>query len=331
MAPDAPPLVLVNPRASRIGDAARRQRLVGDVAAAVRTRTGAEPEIVIPDGPTEARASLLGAAEPPMRSLVVVAGGDGTVREATHDLAGSAVSLGIVPLGTANLFAASVGVPLDARQAIDAIASGGVRSVDLGRARWSAHDGGVGEGPFAVACGTGFDARLMASTSATAKRRLGRYGYFATALRMLGDVRGFEARIDVDGDRRTLEAIAILVANSGQLVPGLLRPALPIRVEDGLLDIFVVAAGGLVGAAIGGLEAVARRSLGPSTTGRSVRLRGAHIRIETEPAEPIEVDGDVVGSGWLEASSVPSALRVIVGQRRRGQASARRARHDTSR
>jgi diacylglycerol kinase family enzyme len=61
-------------------------------------------------------------------------------------------------------------------------------------------------------------------------------------------------------------------------------------------------------------------------TGRSIRLRGARVRIETTPTQPIEVDGDVVGGGWLEAGSMPQALRVIVAQR--GRARAGVARHD---
>jgi diacylglycerol kinase family enzyme len=319
--------LLLNPHASRLADRSARDRLIDEVSAAVRRRTGTEPEIAVPESVEAARATLVGATGPVGRDLVVVAGGDGTVREATHDLAGSGVALGIVPLGTANLFAASVGVPLDRRRAIDAIAAGGVRSVDLGQAHWSA-DGVAGQGIFAVASGVGFDARLMAATSATAKRRLGRYGYFATAARMLGDVRAFDATVEVDDDRMTLEAVAIIVANAGQLIPGLLRPALPIRVEDGLLDVFVVAAGGLPGAAVGALEAIVRRSLGRSATGRSIRLRGARVRIESSPPQPIEVDGDVVGAGVLEADSMPSVLRVIIAPSRRGRASVGGERHD---
>jgi diacylglycerol kinase family enzyme len=325
MVRDRRPLLLLNPHASRLADPSTRDRLVDEVVVAIRQRMGKEPAVIIPETVQDARATLLEATGPHGRDLVVVAGGDGTVREATHDLAGSTVALGIVPLGTANLFAASVGVPLDRRRAIEVIASGRPRSVDLGRARW-ATEGGVGEGIFAVASGVGFDARLMAATSATAKRRLGRYGYFATAARMLGEVHGFDAIVDVDGDRQEVRSVAIIVANAGQLIPGLLRPALPIRVADGLLDVFVIAAGGLPGATVGALEAVVRRSLGRSLTGRSIRLRGARVRIDTTPTQPIEVDGDVVGGGWLEAGSMPQALRVIVAQR--GRARAGVARHD---
>lgn len=311
MAAGAAPLVLVNPAASRLTDPARRDRLVRDVSAAVGRRTGRQPEVAIPRGIDEARAWLTGSADAG-RELVVVAGGDGTVREATHDLAGSGVALAIVPLGTANLFAASVGVPLDPDRAVETIASGGLRSVDLGRARWAGSDGGRHERVFAVACGAGFDARLIAATGSVAKRRLGRYGYFATALRLIGDVRGFGVNLEVDGQVHDLTVVAVIVANAGELIPGLVRPALPIRVADGLLDVFVVAAGGLPGAIVGGLEVVGRRSLGRSRTGRSVRLRGASVRLETRPAQPLEVDGDLIGEGWLEASVMPRALRVVV-------------------
>ena len=238
------------------------------------------------------------------------------------------MALGIVPLGTANLFAASVGIPLDAGRAIATIAEGRVRPVDIGRARWSGADGEVEERLFAVACGVGFDARLMAATSSATKRRFGRYGYFMTAVRMLPSVRGFDASIVVDGDLHELEAVAVLVANAGQLIPGLVRPALPIRVADGLLDVIVVAAGGLGGATIGAIEALARRSIGRSATGRSLRLRGAEVLVETSPAQPLEVDGDVVGVGSLRAACLPSALRIVVPRARLGHAGVLATRQD---
>jgi diacylglycerol kinase family enzyme len=307
--------VLVNPAASRLAAPPRRERLVADLAAAVRARTGSDPEVTVAASLADAKARLeLAAVEG--RELVVVAGGDGTVREAVHDLAGSDVVLGVVPLGTANLFAAAVGIPLDPSRAVSTITDGPVRSVDLGRARWVHADGGIEDRVFAVACGAGFDARIMKATSSTTKRRLGRYGYFATAVRLIGELHGFDARIEVDGDRYELEAVAVIIANAGELIPGLVRPALPVRVADGLLDVVVIAASGLPGAAVGALEALTRRSLGRSATGRSVRLRGALVRVETNPPQPLEIDGDPVGASWLEARSLPASLRVVVAAAR---------------
>ncbi len=305
------PLVLVNPAASRLADVQRRDELVADLDMAVRLRAGVSPLIVMAADLAEARAWLAGA-EAAGRRLVVVAGGDGSVREAANELAGTGIALGIIPLGTANLFAASVGIPLESTKAIAAVAHGRVRSIDLGRARWQDADGGIEERVFVVACGTGFDARLMEATTSGAKRRLGRYGYFVTGARMLGAIRGFDAVVEVDDHRHVLEAIAIIVANTGQLIPGLVRPARPIRVTDGLLDVIVIAAGGPVGATVGAIEAVARRSIGRSRTGRSLRMLGASVRVETTPAQPLEIDGDPVGAGSLEATSLPAALQVIV-------------------
>jgi len=323
------PLILVNPTASRLADDGRRARIVADIEAAVVARTGVAADVETAVSIDDARASLERAADE-RRALVVVAGGDGTVREAAHDLAGSGIGLGIVPLGTANLFAASVGIPLAASRAIATIAEGRFRSVDIGRARWTRADGDTEERLFAVACGAGFDARLMAATSSGAKRRFGRYGYFMTAVGMLPSIRGFEASIVVDGERHELEAVAVLIANAGQLIPGVVRPALPIRVADGLLDVIVVAAGGLGGAAIGAMEALGRRALGRSATGRSLRLLGAHVRVETSPAQQLEVDGDVVGVGALEAACLPSALRIVVPRVRDSRAGPPARPHDTA-
>jgi len=152
----------------------------------------------------------------------------------------------------------------------------------------------------------------MAATGHDAKRHLGRYGYFAAALGLLRHVQGVPVRLEVDGEEDRLRAIQVLAANGGELVPGLLRPALRIDPGDGLLDVFVVEGHGLRDGIVGGLEAILRRGTGVSRTGRSRRLRGLRVRATSDPPLPVEVDGDVVGAGWFEAECLPRALRVVV-------------------
>ncbi len=99
-------LVLVNPRASRMMDPARREQVIAAVSAAVRQRTGRVP--VIETGSlAAARKALAAATEAP---LVVVVGGDGTVREAAAALVGRETPMAIVPGGTGNVLAGAIGI-----------------------------------------------------------------------------------------------------------------------------------------------------------------------------------------------------------------------------
>src|SRR5215213_3698819 len=113
------PLVVVNPRASRLHDPARRTEIVGAVARAVRARTGSAP--LIEDGDLVATAATLARmASPP---LVVAVGGDGTIRQAAAALAGTGIPLAVVPGGTGNVLAGSLGLGGVGR-ALDAIRRG---------------------------------------------------------------------------------------------------------------------------------------------------------------------------------------------------------------
>ena len=181
-----PPVVVVNPVASRVADSSRRGRLVESVVAAVEARTGQTP-IVVDASPEAAREALTeaGARAAP---LAVIVGGDGTIREAASALAGAGVPIAIVPAGTGNVFAAALGIPRRAIDAIRLIGEGRPVAVDLGSASW----GGIVDGrqldpegsmAFAVACGIGFDARVMSTASTELKRRLGFFAYVVATLR----------------------------------------------------------------------------------------------------------------------------------------------------
>ena len=98
----------------------------------------------------------------------------------------------------------------------------------------------------------------------------------------------------------------------GQLVPGRLGLRLPLDPSDGLLDLIVVSASSPVGGLQGLADQLRRTKLGGGSGDASIRLRGHKIRIEPELPMALEVDGDHVGSGALEARVMPGALQVLV-------------------
>jgi diacylglycerol kinase (ATP) len=326
-----PVVVIVNPLASRIRNARRGASIVASVDEWVRTVTGGAPITVRADD----AASIDAAGPDAIRtgaSLVVAVGGDGTVAALTAELAGSGIPLAIVPAGTGNVLATALGIPDSPARALKAMMTGVRREIDLGVAVLPVLEAGgpgtvaaIGTGPdassgpsdgpsrlFAVAAGVGWDARVMAATVGPHKHRLGRLAYWVAALGLLGEMRPVPYVIDVDGARLELEATVALVANAGELIPGLVRPRLAIVPDDGLLDLLVLRVASVAGGIRGALELLDRTELGGSPSGAAVRARGRVIRIEARPAQPRQVDGDGEGVGMLEARVRPGALQVVV-------------------
>ncbi len=121
-------------------------------------------------------------------------GGDGTTMQAAAALVGTDVRLGVIPGGTGNLLAGNMRIPAAPTRAARVLAANRVQAIDLGRME---RPDGVHY--FAVACGAGYDARVMAATHATHKRRWGMAAYVATTFRLMDELRCCRHRIT---DRR---------------------------------------------------------------------------------------------------------------------------------
>ncbi len=309
--------LIVSPFASRVRDARVRARVTSAAVAAMRDRGASEVEVMEAGDPATIRA----ASEAAVRAgcgLVVLAGGDGTVRDASAPLASTGIAIGIVPCGTGNLYATAIGIPRGLDDAVAAIRTGRPAPHDLGVVRLAASSALAGatasaEEPmaFVAACGTGLDARLIAATSRESKRRYGVAAYFLSASRLLGHLAPQPTILTVDGVRTELESVVVLVANCGEPIPGVLRPRLPIEPDDGRLHVFVLPRGGIVGGIRGVLELMTAEAAGISPSGAAIRLAGTSVQVEVAPAGPIQVDGDAFPPATLDATLLPGALAVI--------------------
>ena len=301
-------LVLMSPAAGPSGRGSKRQKLQIALENALAKR-GDSVEFP-PTSSAEESAAILRAAPAAGYDLAVVAGGDGTVRLAVNALAKTSLPLGIVPLGTGNLLAATLGIPRDPLVAAARLEKARPLTIDTGRLV----AGDVREA-FAVAVGAGFDARVMSSTGSGLKARFGVMAYFATVLRMLPSLPASDTEIVVDGRTFHMPTVAVLVANCGQIIPGLLGPRAPLDPTDGLLDVIAIRSGNfltaLPRAAGSALDSLFRSEMGFG--GQSLRQRGSRITVTTTPAEPIQADGDTlnVSTGRFTATVEPASLTVL--------------------
>ncbi len=236
--------------------------------------------------------------------IIAVYGGDGTTMRAVRGFVGREVVLGLIPGGTGNLLARNLRIPRSPTRAAELLATGRPRAIDLGRVE---RQDGVHY--FAVNCVAGFDAELMAATSEQAKRRWGMGAYVARAWQKLGDVASVPHRIVVDGDALETSAASVLVANCGELIPPLLKLKQDIAPDDGLLDVVVLNATGIV-EGMGVLwELMAGAGNG---TGRIEYSRWHRVTVETDPSRLVQLDGEPAGRTPVIAEVMPGAIRVLV-------------------
>src|SRR5258705_8171559 len=161
--------------------------------------------------PEDPGAGMAEAALAAGVQLVAICGGDGTIMACLGTLAGKDVPVALLPLGTGNLLARNLGVPIELADALAVAVRGEDRRIDLGR---------VGDQPFSVMAGIGFDAAMMADASGGMKKFSGWPAYVVSGLRHLRDpVMRVQLRID-DNPPMRRPARTVLVGNVGRLQGG---------------------------------------------------------------------------------------------------------------
>ena len=219
--------------------------------------------------------------------IAVAVGGDGAVFQVVNSIAGSETMLGIIPKGTGNLLAGNLGIAADVDKAVKVLLEGAPRQIDLGRVKIKGADR-----DFAVACGVGFDAKVMDATDPNQKRRWGKLAYVAAAVREGRKVKEVSHEITIDGRTITTAAAQVFIANFGR-IGSLVEPRRRVIPDDGKFDVFVVRAGGPIEGMLAGWTALSQR-----TARRDRRRTGApdtglrdHREIEAATARRDRRDG----------------------------------------
>jgi diacylglycerol kinase (ATP) len=293
-------LLIANPAAARTARDA-----VNTVTSTLRG-AGWEVEVLATGGPGDARElAQYGVSEGV--DVVTVFGGDGTTMQAAAALVGTDVALGVIPGGTGNLLAGNLRIPASPARAARALVTARPRLFDLGRMERSS-----GSQYFAVACGAGYDARVMAATLSEQKRRWGMAAYVATSLRLITDIQSTVHLITIDGIEYEAHASMVLVANCGEVIPPLVRLGPGITPDDGLLDVVVMRADNF-SQSIRAVWDLLR--VGPGAPGAGTYVghaKGREIRVESERIQPVQLDGEPGGETPFTVSVVPNAIRIMV-------------------
>jgi diacylglycerol kinase (ATP) len=231
------------------------------------------------------------------------------VGAAANAVAGSEAVLAIVPLGTSNDVARSLGIPPDPVEAVQLIRQGQVSAVDVGRVQLQGSTDRVLVNAATIGLNVGF---AEVASRSSVRDRLGRLTYPFAAARALRGYEPFQCRLEYEGRGRSLPAVHVSVSNApvfggvlGMRVPGA-------DMTDGLLDVIVIERLSITRLAL----AVADNLVGRHRPVHRVHtLRVRSIRASVAGRKAIAVDGEVVGELPATFEVQPAALRVVVPRR----------------
>lgn len=277
--------VILNPRAR----SERAQNLVEELR-----RLFPEAELLLTEAAGDARRLAAQAARDGFR-VVVAAGGDGTVNEVVNGLAGGGAALGVLPLGTMNVFAKEHGIPARIEDAIAVIRGGVMREIDLGAAN-DAH--------FIQLAGVGLDAQVVKQTDWESKKRFGALSYLISAAQVVSRT---PPKLVIESGGATQEGLFVLVGN-GRYYGAKLVLFPDAKTDDGLLDVLVFKKLGYLDIA---------RYLGAVLIGAHTKLADVEyfqtdaLRVHSEDEVPVEVDGELSGVAPVNFR-VTGRLRICV-------------------
>jgi len=276
-------LVIVNPTAG----GGRAARLLPWLHERLAARPDARVEVTGRAGDAERLAASVAQSQP---GRIVAVGGDGTVQEVVNGIMASeaiGASLGIVPVGSGNDLARSVGLPRDPAAAWTVAIGRGERSIDLmhatsgdGRERWFGSAGGIG-----------FDAQVAAEMASRSGWQRGRAGYLLTTLSELRRFDNRSVELRMDGVVTTAQVLFVAVAN-GEYYGGGMRITPGARVDDGMLDLCIV--GNI--SRLTALAQLANLYRGTHVNHPQVEVqRGRSVSITGDPATLVHLDGEPFG------------------------------------
>lgn len=231
--------------------------------------------------------------------LVIIGGGDGTLNAAIDGLISTGLPLGILPLGTANDLARTLGIPTALPEACQVIAGGQIKQIDVGK---------VNDKYFFNVASLGLSVQITQNLTKEAKRRWGVLAYAATTLRVIWQSRPFRAEILLQGENIRVQTIQIAIGN-GRHYGGGMVVAEDAAIDDQRLDLYSLETKQWW--QILALLPTMRQGNHAILPGVRV-LQGQEIEIRTAKPRSINTDGEITTRTPAKFSVLPQAIRVLV-------------------
>lgn len=235
---------------------------------------------------------------------IIASGGDGTLSEAATAVVGSNIPFGIISRGTANAFATALGIPDTIPGACSVILQGITRSVDA--AYCNGH-------PLVLLAGIGFEAETIEKADREAKNRFGVLAYILAGLQQMRCFKTFDVEIETEDKIIKTSAAAVTVANAAPPTSVFAQGPAGIIVDDGLLDLTIVAPANKAAAIAATFHLFQSASAGNAAERDDIGyLRAKQFKITTDPPQKVVVDGELLGTTPIEIGCVPAGLNIFV-------------------
>jgi diacylglycerol kinase family enzyme len=233
---------------------------------------------------------------------VAAAGGDGMVAAVAHTLIGTDTPLGILPLGTGNLVARELGIPLEIADAVNLLADNPKpKPIDAMR---------ITGKTYLLNAGVGVNAEVIDQTSRLGKSLFGRTAYVGTAVWKALQAKTHKIEITIDGETHTHSATDVLISNCGILARALYPNGPDIRADDGLLDIGVIRMKSPLEYPwyylLRWIAPKRVNTINIETTARQ------SVTIRCHKPIVVQADGDVIGTTPVTIELLPLAVTILV-------------------
>jgi diacylglycerol kinase (ATP) len=296
LTPDFQVLILYNPAAGQSLNLAATL----DRVAKLWRDLGWQVDVAATNAPGDATKRARQAATDGYNA-VIAAGGDGTVNEVMNGLIGTNTALGTLPLGTVNIWAREMGLPMDMLKAAASLAKSDLTKIDVGMA---------GDRYFLLMAGIGFDAAVTETVCARDKKRLGAVAYVKQAIQVAWNFRGVRLKLRIDGKRVRGQILMVVIGNS-QLYGGVLKLTAHATVNDGKLDVCVIRGQGMLSAPQR-LASIFARHYNRDPQLQYYQAQQIEIHAQRDKVLPVQVDGDYLGKTPMNFRVVPDRLWILV-------------------
>jgi len=288
-------LIIVNPDAGRVGS---HRRHLDRVVAALQRRGCT---VVVRDaGPVPGAAEHLARTAEPEFDVIVAAGGDGTIAAVVNGIAESPRPIAVLPLGTANVLAAEIGLPRRAADRAAVIATGPAQPIWPGR---------IGGRLFVTSASSGFDADIVATVDARLKRRGGRLAFVWASLVCLWHYRERQLTVRANGAEHHAAAV---IATTGPLYAGRFVIAPEAILAEPVLHLVLLRGGGRFAV----LRYMAALWLGRLPRAAGVTILSTHAAtIAGGDDGPVQADGDIVACLPVTLEIAPHPIPLIQAER----------------